>query len=555
MANIEAVRTCYAVLVDPFGSTAGRDTPHRGADYRVGAGQPVVAYEKCTVVNSDLKSSFLGYSVVAKRHRDGAFIGWAHLVVGTRPNNGQVLEAGDQVGICAGFGDYHGSSWTGPHSHTTEGTTSEHIYQGQNSDPNPDIQAAKAGVAGGGTTPVPTVKYDWYQLSKAAQLAVQQMLTVAKLYDGDEDGIFGPKSVLGLQEWFKRNGYLPADYEVDGIPHNPDQEAPSNYGYACQKWAKVYGYDGLEDGLPAGYTSEFMVKAANAEKAKMQGGTTPPPVVQPPVVLVPTLPMVPAGFFFFPDLGTTQGMFDFAEFKVAGGRKVGLKFGGANASDSPYIAPAYKDQLDRARKQSLEILHYFFNGAKNGLTPEACADFMALHAEIKPGDVVAIDCEVETATGTAAWTVDECRRFIVQLRKHFPGIKGLIYASDSVFDALDWNPVKALGWEAWNASWGANNGDPGIPPVSDEYTEFFAWQYTSKEKVPGNFSGSPRVYGDTDGNMGRNDLFEKLAWQLPPVVDPDPETPADAVKSLGEYFTKAAALNAEYAGVFGTLAQ
>ena len=59
MADIAAVRDCYAVLVDPFGSTAGRDTPHRGADYRRTGGQVVVAYEKCTVVNSDLKSSFL----------------------------------------------------------------------------------------------------------------------------------------------------------------------------------------------------------------------------------------------------------------------------------------------------------------------------------------------------------------------------------------------------------------------------------------------------------------------------------------------------------------
>lgn len=550
MADLAAVRDCYAVLVDPFGSTAGRDTPHRGADYRRTGGQVVVAYEKCTVVNSDLKSSFLGYSVVAKRARDGAYIGWAHLLVGTRPNAGTVLEAGDPVGVVATFGQYTGSSWTGPHIHTTEGSTEVHIYQGQNSDPNPDIQAAKAGVAGGPGTPVPTVKYDWYQLTKEAMLAVQQMLTVAKLYDGDEDGIFGPKSVLGLQEWFKRNGYLPADYEVDGIPHNPDQEAPSNYGYACQKWALTEGYPGKQDGLPAGVTSEYMVKAANTEKARILAGTTPPPVVQPPVVLVPQLPMVPAGFFFFPDLGTTQGMFDFAEYKVAGGRKVALKMGGSNASDSPYIAPAYKDQLDRARKQSLEIMHYWFNGAKNGVTPESAADFFATHAEIKPGDVVAIDCEVETATSTAAWTVDECRRFIVQLRKHFPGIKGLIYASDSLFDMWDWNPVKALGWEMWNASWGGNTGDPGTPPTSDEWTTFFAWQYTSKEKVPGNFTGSPRVYGDTDGNMGREDLFTVLGWQLPPVVDPDPETPADAVQSLAEYFAEAAALNAKYASTF-----
>jgi hypothetical protein len=502
-------------------------------------------------VDSDLKSTFLGYSVVAKRHRDGAFIGWAHLQAGTRPNNGTVLNPGDSVGGCAGWDDYHGSSWTGPHIHTTEGSSAGHIYSGTNTDPVPDITAAKSGVAGGGGG-VPVVKYDWYGLTKEAMLAVQQMLTVAGLYKLDEDGAFGPGSVTAFQEWFKRNAYLPGDYEVDGIPHNPDLEAPSNYGFAVQKFAQAEaGYDGKLDGLPAGYTSGFLVTAANKVKARLQaGGTTPPPIVTPPTPQIPLLPVVPSGFVFKPDLATTQGMFDFQEYYAQGGRWASLKFGGANASDSPYIAPAYKDQEIRARKAGLTgIDHYFFNGRKNNLTPEACADFMALHVSLKPGDTVSVDVEDETDTGTTAWTPAEVVRFIVQLRKHFPGICGLVYMSDSLADLQEWDAVVALGWGLWSASWGDNDGDPNTPPVTDDWPFFQGWQYTSEETVPGNYTvvNGVRTYGRTDGNMFLTNTHEKFGWKIPPVVDPEPEVPADEVQLLEEYFVAQAQLNSEYA--------
>lgn len=550
MANA-AVVECYATLVDPFNSTAGRDTPHRGADYRRADGQKVVAYEKCTVINSDLKSSFLGYSVVAKRARDGKYIGWAHLKVGTRPGAGTVLNPGDQVGLVAGWNDYHGSSWSGAHIHTTEGSTTEHIYSGTNSDPHPDIVAAKGGTAGtGGSAGV--VNYAWWQITPAAQGQEQRLLNHIKLYGGVDGGTgpvddkAGENTIKGMQEYLKRRKFLPGDYEVDGIPHNPDQNAPSNFGYALQKWVKAdVAYPGKEDGLPGSLTSEYIVKAVN--KIVGAGTVTPPPIITPPTTAIPNLPMVPVGFFFAPDLATSQGMFDFAEYSSKGGRAVKLKMGGSNASDSPYIAPAYKDQLDRARKQNQKITHYWFNGDENNVTPELAADFYSLHAEVVEGDVHAIDIEDETATGTKAWTVAEAVRYVKQLQTHFPNARGLFYLSESVYKAHDWSPLEALGWERWIAKWGSNSGDPEVNPEGDE----FVWQYTSKEKVPGNYTGTGtgRVYGDTDGNICRGNLYEVLGWKIPVVVDPDPEVPADSVQTLQDYFVAQAKLNAEFAAL------
>lgn len=528
MANA-AVVECYATLTDPFNSTIGRASPHRGADYRRGAGQVVVAYEECIVTNSNIYSSFLGYCVTATRVRDGRAIGWAHLILGTRPNDGDRLYPGDQVGLAAGWGDNPGSSWSGPHIHTTEddGNDWEHIWAGQNSDPAPDIQAAKNGTAGGGGSSTPgLVNYEWYDLTNDAMLAIQKMLTAHKLYSANEDGVFGPASVTAFQEFFKIHGYLPADYVADGVPHNWDQEAPSSYGYACQNWAAAYGYDGLMDGLPGNYTSEFLVKAANAYKAYLDSVNAPPPVVVPvpPAVDIPVLPPAPEGYFFLPDLGSSQGDFDFQEYFDKGGRYSGIKFGGGNASDSPYIAPQYKDQLDRARAAGVvQNIHYWFNGRENGVTPESSADFFQFNSGFRPGDVAAMDIEREDDTDTDPWTVDEAVRYVIQLRKHYPGIKGLFYLSLSLYNALDWSPLEDLGWLPWIASWGRNSGDPeaSANPVGDE----IIWQYTSKEKVPGNYSGAPRVYGDTDGNLARKDLFDLLGWVVP--IQPDPGTDPD----------------------------
>lgn len=526
MANA-AVVECYATLVEGFNTLRSNGTRHRGADYRRGAGQVIVAYETCTVTNSDFYSSALGHCLTATRARDGKSIGWAHIRKGTRPANGTVLQPGDQVGIVAGWGEDPGSAWSGPHIHTTEddGNDWTHIYQGQNSDPVPDITAAKAGTAGGGGTPV--VNYHWWDLSAEAMGACQRMLNRIKLYGGTdggtgpEDNDFGERSVKGMQEFFKRRGYLPGDYEVDGVPHNADQNAPSNYGFAMQKFAHESGYDGLDDGLPGPYTSQFVVQSAN----KVGGTPPPPPPPPPPPAAIPVFPPVPEGFVFMPDLATTQSAFDFAEYRSKGGAWTALKMGGGNTSDAPYVAPAYRDQLDRARAQSLRIVAYWFNGRKNGLTPESSADYFATHADFKPGMVVAIDVENETATGTTHWTPAEAVAFAKRLRVHFPGINGLAYMSDSVADAEEWDELVALGWQLWNASWGDNDGDPNVAPTTDDWPFHLVWQYTSNEKVPGNYimQDGTKVYQRTDGNIARGDLFDLLGWAVPPPPPPPPD--------------------------------
>jgi hypothetical protein len=146
---------------------AAHPNGHRGQDFAVPGGSVVPAYEECLVVNSsDPTSLYIGNTLVARAVSDGRFLGWAHLVKGTRPGEGVTLYPGDQVGLVADGSvklptsdpNFPGTSWDGAHIHATVGPTIDSIYEGQTFDPLPRIKKALAGWAGSDTTPIPPVE-------------------------------------------------------------------------------------------------------------------------------------------------------------------------------------------------------------------------------------------------------------------------------------------------------------------------------------------------------------------------------------------------------------
>lgn len=104
--------------------------PHRGHDVAAAPGETVPALRGGRVVLvSELSASrVLGYHVVVDTGK--GFDYYCHLLVGTRPNVGDVLEAGDSVGLVAGWGDYTGTAWTGPHLHYGSGPNLRSVYEG-----------------------------------------------------------------------------------------------------------------------------------------------------------------------------------------------------------------------------------------------------------------------------------------------------------------------------------------------------------------------------------------------------------------------------------------
>lgn len=100
---------------------------HRGQDYRAAVHESIPSYVRARCVLNGHSSVLGNYTVL----RSGLmFYGWAHLLIGTRPDVGAIVQQGDSVGRAAGPGDDHGSAWSGAHCHTTRGLTLMHIVYG-----------------------------------------------------------------------------------------------------------------------------------------------------------------------------------------------------------------------------------------------------------------------------------------------------------------------------------------------------------------------------------------------------------------------------------------
>jgi hypothetical protein len=137
-----------ARFTTPFGEPGPFYTPgigHRGLDISAAGRQAIPVWAPGVVY---IVSSTGGLGPVVGIRIDGSDkrAAWAHLW-GITVAVGQHLEPGDVVGYAATAADFHGSAWSGPHSHTTYGFN-DSIWQGGSpgiQDPAPAIRAALAG--------------------------------------------------------------------------------------------------------------------------------------------------------------------------------------------------------------------------------------------------------------------------------------------------------------------------------------------------------------------------------------------------------------------------
>jgi GH25 family lysozyme M1 (1,4-beta-N-acetylmuramidase) len=221
--------------------------------------------------------------------------------------------------------------------------------------------------------------------------------------------------------------------------------------------------------------------------------------------LDPAIPDVPAGTMFGVDIASPQAGIDLQRFAGAGGRFAIIKQGGGNASDSPYVAPRYEEQLAGARAAGLPVGHYWFNGQK--LSIEGQARFFVEHARVEPGDVVALDIEDEPETCTRAFTPREAERWITEVQKTYPGLRVLLYLNLKLLRGHDWSELTRH--PLWVAAWGQNDGTIPDEPTLKWWDDWAIWQYSSVLRVPG-------LDRDIDGNIAKLDLFTQYGWSPQP---------------------------------------
>lgn len=217
-----------------------------------------------------------------------------------------------------------------------------------------------------------------------------------------------------------------------------------------------------------------------------------------------SVPARSGGQLFGIDIATSQTNIDLQAFKAGGGQFTIIKMGGGNASDSPYVAPAYQTQLARARAAGLLVGHYWMNGDRNGLTPTAAADYFVAHSDIRIGEVVALD--IEAIDGVAAYTPAQAAEWIQRVQRTYPGLKVLLYLNQAAVNGQDWSALANAGNPLWVAVWGSNNGEVGNPPeLQRNWADWALWQYSSRGVVSG-FGGA------VDVNLAKADTFTRYGW-------------------------------------------
>ena len=321
-----------------------------------------------------------------------------------------------------------------------------------------------------------------YGLHMEAQRSIQRALQFLGLYTGPVDGAFGPASVAAMQGWLRSNGFLPADYQIDGEP------GPL-YGSALQNLATQYGYTGAIDGVPGDMTANALVDWAE----DVLDGTAPEPEPTPDPG-----DCWPDGGAFGIDVASPQRDIDFRRAKADGVEFVIVKMGGLNVQPQ-YVAPYYVQQVNRARQEGLKVGHYYLIGL--GQSPEDQAAFFVenLHDFRVEEDVLAIDNEKLDSNGTF-WLDDAAARFVAEVRRltgtdvkrrwHYAG------AAD-YRGHKPWPKLEEEGVRYWWAAYGANNGcrdhEPSIQgaiPRVDVH-QFSSTVQIAGYKLDGNWSPLP----------------------------------------------------------------
>lgn len=188
----------------PFYGPAG----HRGHDIKAAARTAVPALRAGRVVTVR-RSTVLG-NVVEIQVATGDVDGYAH-ITGTKVLLGQQVAAGQTIGLIAGWSDFHGTSWAGPHLHLTNGAAVGAVFSGPTRNPAPIIEKVLAG------QPALSVE-QWKQV---------QLVLRGYGYGGPIDGIPGTATFTALQKFLAASwGYTGP---IDGKPGTATWAAFNRY--------------------------------------------------------------------------------------------------------------------------------------------------------------------------------------------------------------------------------------------------------------------------------------------------------------------------------------
>lgn len=135
-----------------------------------------------------------------------------------------------------------------------------------------------------------------------------------------------------------------------------------------------------------------------------------------------------------------------------------------------YVAPAYAEEHDAARRDGLQVGHYHLTGTAGTIAEQAAYFVHHLRSFDEVHDWLALDNErFPDEPGSVMWSDDQVAEFwraVFTLLPAFPHHHAFTYGDESHLTALaPWDRTNALGTRWWVANYHANDGTRGPLPV------------------------------------------------------------------------------------------
>ncbi len=200
-----------------------------------------------------------------------------------------------------------------------------------------------------------------------------------------------------------------------------------------------------------------------------------------------------------------------------------------------YQNPHYVNQINGARAAGMVVGHYHFAHEATlhqmpGGGPEAEAEFFLSQADIRPGELVALDIEDTAVSGDLSdWALRWLQRVEPVL-----GCKPLLYSFPNYIQTRGLGTVELAAYPLWYAYY-PNQYDPARwPGVPGHWTSIAIWQWSGGTDVAG-------IPNDTDENVTRLTREELMALGKPagtPPAGPTPPYARSIINERGEAVTE-----------------
>ena len=188
-----------------------------------------------------------------------------------------------------------------------------------------------------------------------------------------------------------------------------------------------------------------------------------------------------------------------------------------------YTDPNYVDYLGQAinSNKKIGVYHYARPDLGNRAMDEATWFVTKVKDYIKQA-ILVLDWEVDVSN--TDWAYNFLRAVYEQT-----GVRPIIYMSAYPANNYDWSRVVNGDFGLWIASYGANTGAPGTPPINQYWPFYILWQYTSKGYINGYSKNL-----DLDYFYGTKDIWDKYANPDGTVIDPSPEPAPEEKYEVGD---------------------